>query len=234
MNIELLSQSALFHDFSEDAIHSMLSCLQPVIKNYEKDQFVFRAGDTTDCLGLVLGGTVHIRQDDIWGRQHIFDQVIPGEVFGESYACSHHERLMVDAAASESCQVLLLNIDRILTVCPNACAFHQQLIRRLLSILAEKNLNLIRKMQSITPKSIRERLLSFFSYQALRNKSNQFEISFNRQQLADYLCVDRSALSAELGRMQREGYLTFHRNHFTLTENSLPQWQLNKTRSTYQ
>ena len=125
---------------------------------------------------------------------------------------------MVNVVAAEAAQILFLNVSRVLQVCPNACGHHNTLIRNLLALSAQKNLNLSRKIFHTSPKTIRGRLLSYLSYQSMRSGSSSFTIPFNRQQLADYLNVDRSALSNELSKMKTEGLLEFQRNHFVLYE----------------
>ena len=135
-----------------------------------------------------------------------------------SHRCVPGEKLLVDVFAAEVTEVLFLNVGKMLSQCPNSCGHHTQLIRNLLAISAQKNLQLSRRIFNTSSKSIRGRLLSYLSDQAVKNESERFDIPFNRQQLADYLGVDRSALSAELGKMQREGLLEFRKNHFHLYE----------------
>ena len=125
---------------------------------------------------------------------------------------------MVSAVAAEDTEVLFLNVERVLNTCPETCSHHSRLIRNLLTVSSRKNLDLSRRIFHTSSKSIRGRLLSYLSSQAVLLGKREFEIPFNRQQLADYLSVDRSALSNELGKMQREGLLEFHKNHFLLNE----------------
>lgn len=112
-------------------------------------------------------------------------------------------------------EVLFLNAARLLQTCPNSCVHHNRLIKNLLQISAQKNLTLSRRMLHTSSKFIRGRLLSYFSQERLRHGSLQFTIPFNRQQLADYLGVDRSALSNELSKMRRDGILIYEKNTFT-------------------
>ena len=141
-----------------------------------------------------------------------------GQIFAETYACVPGERLMVNVRAAEPVRVLFLDVGKVLHVCSGACSCHNKLIRNLLSISAQKNLNLSRRILHTSSKTIRGRILSYLSYQSMRAGSREFQIPFNRQQLADYLGVDRSAMSSELGKMQKEGILRTERNYFCLLE----------------
>lgn len=194
----------------------MLACLGAEERRFGKGEMIYRTGDVVTALGMVLTGRVLIESNDLWGNATVLDSVAPGRIFAETYACALGEPLMVDVVAAEPAEVLFLNVERVLKVCSNACDYHNRLIRNLLFISAQKNLNLSRKIFHTAPKSIRGRLLSYLSHQAVRNGSNCFTIPFNRQQLADYLNVDRSALSNELSKMQKEGLLKVDRNKFEL------------------
>lgn len=215
MNFKILSESALFRGIQADETAEMLRCLGADRRTFEKDARIFRTGDTTADLGLVISGSVLIQNDDFWGNTTVLDHVVPGQIFAETYACTG-EPLMVDAVTAEPAEILFLNIGRILQTCPQACTHHNKLIRNLLFLSARKNLNLSRKIFHTSSKSIRGRLLSYLSFQSTRCSSRSFTIPFNRQQLADYLNVDRSALSNELSKMQKDGLLRVERNRFEL------------------
>ncbi len=218
MNFDFLADTALFKDVSPSDLKSMLHCLEAEEKSYEKGSTILHAGNPVSVLGIVLSGRISVENDDPWGNKSILDSLGPGFVFAETYACIPEEPMMVNVVASEAAAVLFLKSVRIFTTCPMACPHHRLLIRNLLTICARKNLNLSRRIFNTSSKSIRGRLLSYLSFQAARNQCRDFTIPFNRQQLADYLSVDRSALSAELGKMQKEGLLTVKKNHFVLHE----------------
>ena len=198
MDFLFLSQTALFRGCSPRETADMLQCLRAERRVYEKDRVICHAGDTVEALGLVLSGGVNIESVDVWGSRSILGHVGPGQVFAETYACLPGEPLMVDAVAAQRTEVLFLNT------------------ARLLAVTSQKNLALSRRIFHTSPKTIRGRLLSYLSAQALRENSRSFAIPFDRQQLADYLGVDRSALSAELGRMRAEGLIRFRKNEFEL------------------
>lgn len=218
LDTRFLSNTILFQGTSPQEIEDMLGCLQAERKTFQKGEIIYHMGDAVPAMGLVLSGSVSIENDDIWGNKSILDTASVGQVFAETYACVPAEPMMVSVVASEKTEVLFLNVSRILQVCSNNCSHHGKIIRNLLSISARKNLNLSRRIFHTSTKSIRGRLLSYLSYQAMKNGSKTFDIPFSRQQLADYLSVDRSALSNELSKMQKDGLLKANRSHFVLLE----------------
>ena len=206
----------LFDGIKEDDRSEMLKCLNAKKKQYKKGSTVLGRGGRTSEMGMVLEGSVHMVKDDFWGNRSILGQASPGQMFGEVYACLPRQGLEVDVIAAEDTEGLFLGVKRILTVCSSACSFHTRLIRNLLTILAEKNLMLTHKMEHMAQKSTRDKVLSYLSLEAEKQGGPEFAIPFNRQQLADYLSVDRSAMSRELSRMKAEGLLDYHRNRFRL------------------
>lgn len=216
MDYIFLSHTILFRNTSPEEIRAMLNCLSAERRKYQRGKVIYHTGDIINSIGLVLSGSVSIENNDVWGNKSILDKAGPGQVFAESYACVPGEPLMVSVVAVEATEILFLDISRVLHTCSNVCGFHSKLIWNLLSISSQKNLNLSRKIFHTSSKSIRGRLLSYLSFQATLHGSHNFEIPFNRQQLADYLSVDRSAMSNELSKMQRDGLLRVERNHFTL------------------
>lgn len=216
MKYEPIPESALFRGISQDEAARILSCLSAVKRQFKKGDILFHSGEHAKYMGLVVNGSVEIVRDDLWGNRQVLGTARAGELFGESYACMPDAVFMVTAQAAENCEVLFLEVGKLLTVCSPACEFHSRLIHNLLYIMAEKNLRLTRKIDHMGQRSIREKVMAYLSSQAEQQKARSFPIPFNRQQLADYLAVDRSALSAELSRMQRDGIIRFEKNHFTI------------------
>ena len=216
MDYQFLSRTALFQGSEPDKVKEMMKCFYAREKHYRKGEIVLYMGDLVKDLGLVLSGSVTIERDDLLGNRSIFGHAGPGQIFAETYACVPGEPLMVNVVADEDTSILFLDIGRVLTTCRPTCTHHSMLIQNLLLASARKNLGLSERIMHTSPKSIRGRLLSYFSAQAARQGSVNFSIPFNRQQLADYLEVDRSALSAELGKMKKEGLLDFWKNQFVL------------------
>ena len=218
MDMLFLSKTDLFRGIPPEDIESMLGCLKAATKTYQRGEFIYREGENITAMGMVLSGSVSIENDDIWGNRSILDRVGAGQVFAENYACLPGEKLMISVVATEPTEVLFLNTECMFTVCSHACGFHNKLIRNMLTIAARKSLSLSRRIMHTSSKSIRGRLLSYLSFQATQHGCRAFDIPFNRQQLADYLSVDRSAMSNELSKMQRDGIITVDRNHFVLLQ----------------
>lgn len=206
----------LFHGLTNADIAQMEHCHCLRQKAFSRRQTIFRTGDTVHEIGIVLRGCVHIESTDLWGNKSILSEVSEGQAFAETYAfCG--EPLMVDAVAAEDCEVLFLDISAL--SCPHAeHRWQDQLLRNLLRVSMKKNLNLSSRIFCTTPKTVRGRLLTYLSEQAVQAGGMEFDLPFNRQQLADYLNLDRSALSKELCKMRDEGLLTFQKNHFTLKQ----------------
>ena len=208
--------SPLFQGLSAEewAALEQSGCLRT--KSYPRHAVIFHAGAQVHALGVVLRGTVHIENLDLWGSKSILSSISAGQAFAETYAfCG--EALMVDAVAAEHCEILFLHTAA-LTDARIEPALKDKLLRRLLAVSMRKNLSLSQRIFCTTPKTVRGRLLTYFSAQAARCGRMAFEVPFNRQQMADYLNLDRSALSKELCKMRDEGLLTFEKNRFALNE----------------
>ena len=214
--LSVLRTSEIFSGISAEETEKMLHCLEVRPETFQKDEYILRAGDRVEAFGLVITGKVLIIQEDFWGNRNILAAVGAGHCFAETFACSPGAVLNVSVMAQTNVQVLFLNVKRILTTCPSTCSHHSRMIRNLLSELAEKNLRLNEKITHLGQRSRRAKILSYLSAEAQRHGSAEFDIAFSRQQLADYLSVDRSGLSMELSRMQEEGLLEYRKNHFVL------------------
>lgn len=209
-------QSSLFQGISQEDARIMLKCLDARNRLYKKGEILFHAGDTTDSLGLLVSGSLHLLKEDIFGNQQLISHIAPGQIFAEVYACMDQEAFPFCVSAAQDSQVLFLNVRRVLSVCTSSCSFHSRLIQNLLFSLASKNLNLNRKIDYLSHKSIRDRVIAYLSDEAVRQNTGFLKLPFNRQQMADYLCVERSALSKELSRMQEEGLISYRKNEFQL------------------
>ena len=202
----IIHSSTLFSGISEEELTAMLSCLDTKTESFPKDTFLLHAGDTAESVGLVLLGSVLIVQEDIWGNRNILSKACAGQTFAAAYACAPGSLLNVSVLAETPVMAMFLNVKRVLNVCPSACAHHSRIIRNLLGELAEKNLRFGEKLTH----------MSYFSAEAQRLGTCEFDIPFSRQQLADYLAVERTGLSQELGKMRSEGLLDFYKSHFVL------------------
>ena len=184
---------------------------------YQKGETIFRAGTMTKEMGMVLSGMVYIENIDLWGDRSILSSVSEGQVFGETYALCR-EPLMVDAVAAEDCTLLFLHTEKLLQAQEAQEPWAIKIMGNMLRVSMQKNLTLSTRIFCTSGKTIRSRLLTYLTYQSVKNGSTTFQIPFNRQQLADYLNLDRSALSKELGKMQQEGLITFYKNSFKLCQ----------------
>lgn len=182
-------------------------------KTYSKDEFIFMAGTTTEKMGIVLSGSIQIEQNDFWGNRTILDKIEAGGFFAETYAITG-EPLMVDVEVTEDCQIAFINIQQILN--GNDVQAKMKLSQILVKICSKKNLVLSQKIMFTSSKKIRERLNAYLTYQSKINNSLEFDIPFDRQQLADYLNLERSAMSGELSKMVKEGLIETRKNHFVL------------------
>lgn len=214
--LNILKNAGLFRGIEENELESMLKCLSAVTRDYRRGECVFRRGELVPGVALLLEGSVHIQKEDFWGNLSILNEISKGDLFGEVYACLGNEVMLHNAVAVKPSTVLFLDINRILTTCSSDCRFHGQLIQNLLFVMASKNKMLAQKLEHMSQRTTREKLLSYLSEQSQKAGSPSFEIPFNRQQLADFLSVDRSAMSNELCKMRDEGMLEFERNHFKL------------------
>lgn len=218
MNYSFLSNSVLFNGIQKDEIEHLISCLNGRKKTYTKGKVIYRAGDKVHEIGLVLSGSVNIIVNFYWGGSHIFGHVEKGEIFAENYAAIPNKELICDVIANEDTEVMFLDLSKLLSTCQNCCSFHHRLIHNILRISAQKSLNLSSRMMHTAPKGLRDKLLSYLSEQAIIHGSTHFVIPFDRQQLADYLGVDRSAMSNELSKMQKDGLISYKKNKFVLNE----------------
>ena len=213
---EVLSGTPLFAGMKWEEIEAMLRCLGGVRRSYPGQSAVYQEGENISQIGIVLSGRVQIMYEDLFGHRSILNGIGEGEVFGEALACAGVLRIPFSIWTQEPCEILFLEYKRVIHTCSNACVFHSRLIANMVSVLAEKNLMLNRKIRCLSRRSTREKLLMYLTEQARQANSQVFQIPFDRQALADYLCVDRSAMSAELSKLKREGILEFHRSTFRL------------------
>ncbi len=214
--IPILKKTQLFSGASDEDIEAMLGCLQAKLCTYEKGEYVLREGERVERLMMLVKGELHIQRDDYWGNRSIISMVGVGEMFGEAYAAPESGPLMNDVLAVEDSAVIFLDIGKLLTVCPNGCKFHAMAVKNLFFAISEKNRKLVRKLGYMSRRTTREKLIAYLSEEAKRQNSGSFSIPFNRQQLADFLSVDRSAMSNELCKLRDEGLIEFEKNRFRL------------------
>ncbi|MBE7711149.1 MAG: Crp/Fnr family transcriptional regulator [Cyanobacteria bacterium SIG31] len=211
-----IKNSPVFFGLSEDELKEMLACFNARVKIFEDGERVIRQGDVVKNIYLVLDGAVNIEKDSYWGRRIIISQLGINDNIALAFVASKNVESSIDAVAVGKAKLLILTYEKCTTMCQNVCTKHKNLINNLFEILSKENIELLQKIENISQKTIREKLLTYLSNEARRNKSNIFEIPFNRQDLADYLNIDRSAMSFELSKMQKDGLIKFEKNKFML------------------
>ncbi len=214
--ITILKRTKLFSGVSENEISAMLNCLQAKLFTYKKGEYVFRQGEHIDNITILIDGKLLIQSDDFWGNRSIVNAIDVGEMFGEAYITPESGAILNDVIAVEDSAVIFFDARKVITVCPSACQFHSRVVQNIFFAISEKNRQLIQKLDHISKRSTRAKLISYLSEESKRQNRSTFTIPFNRQQLADFLSVDRSAMSNELCKMRNEGLLLFDKNRFTL------------------
>lgn len=214
--IDLLKNADLFDGMDENEIWNILDCLSAKPQHFQKGEYIFHTGEYISTVAFLLEGYVHIQREDYWGNLSILSKIFPGDIFGEAYAIPESDPMLNSALATTDCAIVFFDIRHVFTVCTSACCFHTLLIKNLFKIISLKNRSLAQKLSHMSQRTIREKLLSYLSEQSVKTNSPSFDIPFTRQQLADFLSVDRSAMSKELCKMRDEGILLFNKNHFRL------------------
>jgi len=217
--LEALSQCLLFHDIETSDLETMLNCLDAKTIEIPKGSPVFMEGSPAEFVGVVLSGKVQIVRDDYYGNRSVLTVLEPGELFAEVFSCAELKTMPVSAIALKISTVLLLDCRRVLTSCSNACVFHSQLMKNLLKEMAEKNLAMNRKIRYMSQRTTKEKLMSYLLDQAKQKKSPEFTIPYDRQALADYLGVERSAMSAEISKLKKAGQIDTRGSWFCIIKN---------------
>lgn len=214
----ILEKCPLFKGVSRKDISEMLICLKGKTVTYRKTEIIFAEGEKAGYIGIVLSGAVQISRTDYYGTRSIVATVQPSEMFGEVFACADVSYVPIDAYAQTDTTVLMLNFKSFMDVNTPACEFKSKLITNMIKIIASKNLLLHQKMEIMSKRTTKEKLMAYLLFQAKKEGSNRFSITFDRQELADYLGVDRSGLSAEIGKLCRAGVLKCNKNQFEIVK----------------
>ena len=212
----LLLKSPLFSGIDEEGLTGLMGCLSARSQTIAKGEPVFLEGDPAGSVGFVLEGSVQIVQDDFYGNRSLLMIAQRGEPFGEVFACAGIEQMPVSGYAASDCNVLWLACKKMLTVCTNACGFHNTLVQNLLQLVSQKSLHLSRKIRFMSEKTTQDKLMAYLLDQAKEKGAAEFTIPLDRQGLADFLGVERSAMSAELSKLRAKGVLETEGSHFRL------------------
>ena len=227
--LDVLKTVQLFRGIEEADLQPLLLCLAAKSVRFEKGQTVFSSGESIEKFGIVLSGQVQVVQDDYYGNRSILGKIDIGNLFGESFACAEIKMLPVRVITTTESELLFINCHRLAVPCAKACGFHSRLIQNMLSIVSMKNISLTQKIEFMSKRTTREKLLAYLSAEAKKAENTRFSIPFNRQELADYLSVERSAMSAELSKLRDDGVLRFHKNQFELLQTTGAVVSLNDT-----
>ena len=214
--IPVLKRTKLFSGVGDDDISTMLTCMGARLLTYKKGEHVLRQGEHLSDILVLAEGSLHIQRDDYWGNRSILGHIGVGEIFGEAYVAPESGTLLNDVIAVEDSAVFFFDVKRVISTCSSACRFHTMVVQNLFFAISEKNRGLVQKLDYMSRRTTREKLLSYLSEEAKKQNSASITLPFNRQQLADYLSVDRSAMSNELCKMRDEGILEFEKNRFRL------------------
>ncbi len=216
LDISFLARTAIFRNMTEADIQEALHCLRAQEKQYRKDEIISAAGNHIGQMGMVLSGSATIESNDYWGNRTILQRIEQGQYFLEAYAWMPKSVSPVDVRANETCRVLLFSVSHLRAECTCFSGGAHKVLVNLLTISSSKNMTLTVRNLQTSPKTIRERVILYLNTLRIQNQSNEFDIPFDRQQLADYLNLERTALSKELSKMQADGLITYHKNHFIL------------------
>jgi len=216
----LLKTVNLFEGIDESQFDILLDCLGAKTQHYNKNEIIILSDSKVTSVGIILSGSAQIVKEDIMGNRTIMSELSEGEMFGEAFACANVGKIPVTVLTTTGCNVLFIQINRIVTTCSSACSFHTTLIKNMLQVLAQKNILLNNRMDILSQRTTREKILTYLSMQMKKHGKNKFRIPFSRDELADFLCVNRSALSRELSNMRDEKLLTYNKNEFEINKDS--------------
>ena len=214
--LPVLKKSQLFAGIQENEILPMLHCTGAYQKEFRREEVILLTEAAVPCAGLILSGTVQMVQEDVWGVRTILMSLEPGEFFGESFACGTQLHATVSFEAQTDSKALYFPFHRMLTMCGSACSFHQRLIENMVSLLADKNARLMAKLEILSKRTLTQKILALLSSEAQKAGSLYFSLPMNRDEMAEYLCVNRSALSRELSQMRDKGLIDYDKNTFRL------------------
>ena len=219
MELNIMNVNApLFEGISPEERKGMLGCIGYRVDSFRKGDIIAFEEENIRSVGIVLSGSVDMVKEDVWGNKILVARMGKDEIFGESFAWGKNKQSAVTFLVSENANVLVIPLDRVMHSCTNTCVCHRQLVENMVHIIADKNRDLIRKIEVISKRTIREKLLAYLSGQAQTQNARYFEIPLGRTELAEYLCVDRSALTRELVKMREDGLIDYDKNCFRILE----------------
>ena len=216
LNLKILMLSSLFQGVTENDLEAMLSCLGATERKYKKNDVILLAGSKVTVVGIMVEGNAQITRDDAEGNRAILSELGKADLFAEAYVAAGSAEIPITVIATTDCQIVWIPFSKIIGTCDVACGFHRTLVQNMMRVIAVKNVLMNEKMRILSCKTTREKLMTYLSDYSERVGKNKFKIPFSRNELADFLSVDRSAMSRELSRLKNEGYLNYHKNEFEL------------------
>ena len=214
-----LKTMKLFYGIQESEMTAMLGCIGAYLKEYKKNQYIITLEENVEAVGILLSGKVDMIKEDLWGNKTLLVSMQKGDLFGERSSCGIVKHATGSFVADTASMILFLPFSRILRTCNMSCKFHHRLIENMVTVIAEKNIVLMDKVDILSKKTLREKIATYLLQEASKQQSLYFDIPLGRVQLAEYLCVDRSALTRELNTMKAEGYIDFDKNTFRVLKN---------------
>ena len=215
-NLKVLMMTSLFQDVSENDLEAMLSCLGATERKYRKNDVILLAGTMVTSVGIVVEGNAQITRDDAEGNRAILSELEKADLFAEAYVAAGSMEIPVTVIATTDCRIVWIPFSKIVGICSTACDFHRALVHNMMRVIAMKNILMNEKMRILSCKTTKEKLMTYLSDYSERVGKNKFKIPFTRNELADFLSVDRSAMSRELSKLRDEGFLSYHKNEFEL------------------
>lgn len=214
--INILKKCLLFDDLTETEILNSLECLEYRTKIYKKDDIIFCTGDKISAIGLVLKGSVFVFKEDIMGNRVILSSIGESSIFGEAFIYSDVSYSPVNVVSSTNSEIIFLNFNNIIHTCKNNCSIHGVLVKNMLKVIANKNLLLNNKIEILSAKTTRDKLMAYFNLEMKQNNSNKFKTQYNREHLADFLNLNRSNMSRELSKMCEDNIIKYTKNTFEI------------------
>ena len=215
-NIDFLMKLPIFYNLKNEEIINILNFFNYSKEDFEKNNFIFEIGKPISKIGIILSGEINIIKEDFWGNRNILNKFKSGEIFGEVFALAKVSPNNILVETSQNSKILFLDLTNFSIDNENNSSEILKFLSNIFKISLKKNILFTEKLEHITKKTIREKIISYLSTEALKNRSNSFFIKFDRQELADYLFVERSALSRELSSMKKDGLIEYNKNYFTL------------------
>lgn len=216
--LEVLTHSPLFDGIAADALNGVLGCLQPKVSTYAKNSYIAVEGDSSTGLGIIVSGKATIVKENAAGNRIVMTTLVAGDMFGEMIIFSKSGILSVSVIAQAECQIIYLSSVKIMGTCANVCSSHKRLIVNMLTIISEKAIMLNRKVEYLAIKGMREKISTYLLEQHKLTEKNTFDMTLNRNDLADFFNVSRTALSREMGRMRDEGLIEFYRSSIKIKD----------------